>query len=160
MEAGILEEASAFTNLIVAGAAGRGWLIWDQHRWNWVEGGLKEQLHGEFLPMGQSCLLVGECCISGWIVGPTSPSGFCFPWAPPKPTLTTVCLCSAHNGAFFWPTEVRKVCTVTTADVTVLAGASGHARLAQRHAGPAGATGSRAGSESSAIIYASCLAQA
>lgn len=95
--------------LIFVGAA----RIWDQHWWNWIKGGLKEQLHGEFLPMGQSCLLVGKCCVFGWIVG-TSLS-----CAPPKQTLMTVCLYLAHNGAIFWPSAVRKVRKVTTADVTV-----------------------------------------
>lgn len=45
--------------------------------------------------------------------------GSASPCAPPKQTLVTVCLYLAHNGAIFWPSAVRKVRKVTTADGTV-----------------------------------------
>lgn len=71
--------------------------------------------------------------------------GFTSSCAPPKQALTTVFLYLTHNGSFFWHNAARNVCKVTAADATVVAEATGLARLAQRHVGKAGAADFRAG---------------
>lgn len=113
-----------------------------------------------FSQWGNHVCLLANVAFLGGLLAQVACQGFASPCAPPKQTLMTLCLYLAHNGAIFWPSAVRKVRKVTTAAVTVHAEATGCARLAQRHAGQAGAADSRAGSVSNAVIYASCLAQA